>query len=73
MKPGLTICKGSLYLYGGEYENGSKQYTFNDFYALGMIGFCCFFLPPNPNNPNPNPRDSYSNLFNLNVLINLEK
>lgn len=35
MKPGLAISKGSLYLYGGEYENGSKQYTLNDFYALG--------------------------------------
>lgn len=35
MKPGLAICKGTLYLYGGEYENGSKQYTLNDFYSLG--------------------------------------
>lgn len=37
MKPGLAICKGTLYLYGGEYEDGSKQYTLNDFYSLGMI------------------------------------
>lgn len=37
MKPGLAICKGSLYLYGGEYENGSKQYTLNDFYSLGRF------------------------------------
>lgn len=36
MKPGLTICKGNLYLFGGEYENGSKQYTLNDFYSLGI-------------------------------------
>ena len=35
MKPGMAICKGTLYLFGGEYENGSKQYTLNDFYALG--------------------------------------
>lgn len=35
MKPGLAICKGTLYLFGGEYENGSKQYTLNDFYSLG--------------------------------------
>lgn len=35
MKPGLAISKGTLYLYGGEYESGSKQYTLNDFYALG--------------------------------------
>lgn len=35
MKPGLAICKGQLYLYGGELENGSKQYTLNDFYSLG--------------------------------------
>lgn len=38
MKPGLAISKGTLYLYGGEYESGSKQYTLNDFYALGK--FC---------------------------------
>lgn len=37
MKPGLAISKGTLYLYGGEYENGSKQYTLNDFYALGKF------------------------------------
>lgn len=35
MKPGLAICKGHIYLYGGEYESGSKQYTLNDFYSLG--------------------------------------
>lgn len=35
MKPGLAVCKGTLYLYGGEYEEGSKQYTLNDFYSLG--------------------------------------
>lgn len=35
MKPGLAICKGQIYLYGGELENGSKQYTLNDFYSLG--------------------------------------
>ncbi|XP_031635184.1 kelch domain-containing protein 4 [Contarinia nasturtii] len=36
MKPGMAICKGTLYLYGGEYENGSKQYTLNDFYSLDL-------------------------------------
>lgn len=43
MKPGLTICKGQLYLYGGELENGSKQYTLNDFYSLGESSIikCC--------------------------------
>lgn len=35
MKPGMAICKGTMYLFGGEYESGSKQYTLNDFYALG--------------------------------------
>lgn len=37
MKPGLAICKGTLYLFGGEYENGDKQYTLNDFYSLGAF------------------------------------
>lgn len=36
MKPGLAICKGALYLFGGEFEQGSKQYTLNDFYSLGI-------------------------------------
>lgn len=44
MKPGLAICKGTLYLYGGEYENGSKQYTLNDFYSLGMMNDTLFFF-----------------------------
>lgn len=48
MKPGLAICKGSLYLFGGEFESGSKQYTLNDFYSLGIlcprIGFSGIFL-----------------------------
>lgn len=39
MKPGLAISKGTIYLYGGEYENGSKQYTLNDFYSLGEFFF----------------------------------
>lgn len=43
MKPGLTICKGHLYLYGGEFENGSKQYTLNDFYSLGTIRIIIYF------------------------------
>lgn len=37
MKPGLAICKGHLYLYGGELENGPKQFTLNDFYSLGEL------------------------------------
>lgn len=36
MKPGLAVCKGRLYLYGGELENGAKQYTFNDFYSIDL-------------------------------------
>lgn len=43
MKPGLAISKGTLYLYGGEYESGSKQYTLNDFYSLGKIWNKLFF------------------------------
>lgn len=35
MKPGVAIVKGNLYLFGGEVENGPKQYTLNDFYSLG--------------------------------------
>lgn len=42
MKPGLAVCKGNLYLYGGEYESGSKQYTLNDFYSLGLLKFLHF-------------------------------
>lgn len=32
----MAICKGNLYLFGGEYEEGSKQYTLNDFYSLDL-------------------------------------
>lgn len=36
MNPGICVCKGILYIYGGLYEEDSKQYTFSDFYALDL-------------------------------------
>lgn len=39
MKPGMAVCKGSLYLYGGQLEQGDKQYTLNDLYSLGKFSF----------------------------------
>ncbi|XP_023160351.2 kelch domain-containing protein 4 [Drosophila hydei] len=36
MNPGLCICKGILYLFGGIYEEDEKQQTLNDFYALDL-------------------------------------
>lgn len=36
MNPGLCVCKGTLYIYGGLCEEDNKQYTFNDFYALDL-------------------------------------
>ncbi|XP_054735460.1 kelch domain-containing protein 4 [Anastrepha obliqua] len=36
MNAGLCVCKGTLYVYGGLYEEDNKQYTFNDFYALDL-------------------------------------
>lgn len=36
MNPGLCVCKGNLYLYGGLYEEDEKQHTLNDFYALDL-------------------------------------
>lgn len=36
MNPGLCVCKGTLYIYGGLYEEDNKQYTFNDFYAIDL-------------------------------------
>ena len=32
---GVAVRRGTLYLYGGLYEEGDKQLTLNDFYALG--------------------------------------
>lgn len=37
MKPGLVVCKGILYLYGGVFEDGDKQYTLSDFYSIGNL------------------------------------
>ncbi|XP_053687436.1 kelch domain-containing protein 4 [Sabethes cyaneus] len=34
MNAGLAVCKGNLYVYGGLYESGSRQYTLSDFYSL---------------------------------------
>lgn len=39
MKPGMAVCKGSLYLYGGQFEQGNKQCTLNDLYSLGESNF----------------------------------
>lgn len=33
---GLAIKHGVLYLYGGMFEDGDKQITFSDFYALDL-------------------------------------
>lgn len=42
MKLGLVVCEGILYLYGGVFEDGDKQYTLSDFYSIGNS--CCSFL-----------------------------
>lgn len=39
MNCGLTVKHGILYLYGGMYEEGSKQLTYSDFYSLGKFLF----------------------------------
>lgn len=36
MNPGLCVCKGTLYLFGGIFEEDDKQHTFNDFYSLDL-------------------------------------
>ncbi|KAH8415368.1 hypothetical protein KR222_005494 [Zaprionus bogoriensis] len=36
MNPGLCVCKGVLYVFGGLYEEDEKQHTLNDFYALDL-------------------------------------
>uniref|UniRef100_A0A1A9WD44 Kelch domain-containing protein 4 n=1 Tax=Glossina brevipalpis TaxID=37001 RepID=A0A1A9WD44_9MUSC len=36
MNAGLCVCKSVLYVYGGLFEEGNKQYTFNDLYALNL-------------------------------------
>lgn len=37
MNCGMAICKGVLYMYGGLFEEGNKQYTLSDFYSLGEL------------------------------------
>lgn len=36
MNSGIVVCKGSLYIYGGLYESGSRQYTLSDFYSIDL-------------------------------------
>ncbi|XP_058464334.1 kelch domain-containing protein 4 [Malaya genurostris] len=36
MNSGIVVCKGNLYIYGGLYESGSRQYTLSDFYSLDL-------------------------------------
>lgn len=36
MNSGIVICKGRLYIYGGLYESGSRQYTLSDFYSIDL-------------------------------------
>ncbi|ROT72898.1 putative kelch domain-containing protein 4 [Penaeus vannamei] len=60
---GMVVKKGILYLYGGIYEDGDKQLTLGDFYALDLSKLeewqtiialnkedleCPLFLPPSP-------------------------
>lgn len=37
MGSGLCVKHGVLYLYGGIVEDGDKQYTLNDMFALGKL------------------------------------
>ena len=32
----LSVVNGILYMYGGMYEHGDRQYTFSDFYSLDI-------------------------------------
>ncbi|XP_055624631.1 kelch domain-containing protein 4 [Toxorhynchites rutilus septentrionalis] len=36
MNSGTIVCKGKLYVYGGLYESGSKQFTLSDLYSLDL-------------------------------------
>jgi len=36
MNPGLCVCKGTLYIFGGIIEEDAKQLTYNDFYSLDL-------------------------------------
>ena len=36
MNAGITISKGNLYIFGGSYEQGHRQYTLGDFYSLDL-------------------------------------
>uniref|UniRef100_A0A1Q3FDW4 Kelch domain-containing protein 4 n=1 Tax=Culex tarsalis TaxID=7177 RepID=A0A1Q3FDW4_CULTA len=36
MNAGIVFCKGNLYIYGGLYESGSRQYTLSDFYSMDV-------------------------------------
>ncbi|XP_002030298.2 kelch domain-containing protein 4 [Drosophila sechellia] len=36
MNPGMCVCKGTLYIFGGIFEEDDKQFTYNDFYALDL-------------------------------------
>ena len=42
MGPGVCVKHGLLYLYGGTVEDGDKQFTLNDMFALGMRLLCKF-------------------------------
>lgn len=35
INPGLVVKHNILYLYGGIFEDGDRQYTLSDFYSLG--------------------------------------
>uniref|UniRef100_A0A182JPG9 Kelch domain-containing protein 4 n=1 Tax=Anopheles christyi TaxID=43041 RepID=A0A182JPG9_9DIPT len=36
MNAALVVCKGQLYVYGGLYESGSRQFTLSDLYSLDL-------------------------------------
>ncbi|XP_055844133.1 kelch domain-containing protein 4 [Episyrphus balteatus] len=51
MNPGLCVCKGTLYMFGGIFEEDNKQYTYNDFYSLDLhkLGAWKTIIPNNSN------------------------
>jgi hypothetical protein len=37
INPSLAVKNNILYMYGGMFEDGDKQYTLNDLYSLGEL------------------------------------
>ena len=44
----IAVQRNTLYIYGGIYETGDREYTLDDFYTIDLSKICLLYTSPSP-------------------------